>query len=200
MTADNLWRSLIISCLLLLSGCSAFSPKGGQDALQSQLDTLQSWQVRGKLSVVTPDDSMTGYLTWEQEKRDYDLFISGPFGAGASRLSGNHKKAELTLPGWDKPRSASSPEVLMQHYMGWNFPVTDIRYWVKGQPSPRSNTGEASVQFNDDGLLSRMQQHGWDIRYSRYQQHNGYWLPGLIKISGYDYRFVFSIKEWTVNG
>ncbi|MCA6063595.1 lipoprotein insertase outer membrane protein LolB [Thalassolituus marinus] len=193
----NLIQGLLLAALLLLGGCASLTPSGGQHSLQNQLSDLDNWQVRGKLSVVTPDDSMTGYLTWEQEKRHYDLFISGPFGAGASRLSGNHKQAELTLPGWDKARTARSPEALMLQYMGWNFPVSDIRYWVKGQPSP---AGKPAAEFDEHGLLSRLQQHGWDIRYSRYQQHNGYWLPGLIKISGYDFRFVFSIKEWTLNG
>lgn len=185
--------------LTLLSGCSSLLPKpdSSQQGLQSSLDRLQQWQVRGKLSVTSPDDSVTGYLTWEQDKQRYDLFISGPFGSGASRLQGNARQAELTLPGWDKPQRARTPEQLMQTHMGWNFPVTDIRYWVKGQPSPNA---ASTSEYDESGLLSHLQQHGWDIHFSRYRQQGEYWLPGLIKISGHNFRFVFSIKEWTVNG
>ena len=191
------FRLLMLTAAMLLSACASLLPSGGQDGLQSRLSGLERWQVRGKLSVVSPDDSVTGYLTWAQDQQQYDLFISGPFGSGASRLSGSRHHAELTLPGWDRPQQASSPELLMLQYMGWNFPVTDIRYWVKGQPSPGN---EASAEYDEYGLLSRLQQHGWEIRYSRYQQQDGYWLPGLIKISGYNFRFTFSIKEWTLNG
>ena len=191
------FRLLMLTAAMLLSACANLLPSGGQDGLQSRLSGLERWQVRGKLSVVSPDDSVTGYLTWEQDRQRYDLFISGPFGSGASRLSGSRQHAELTLPGWDKPQQASSPELLMLQYMGWNFPVTDIRYWVKGQPSPGN---QASAEYDEYGLLSRLQQHGWEIRYSRYQQQDGYWLPGLIKISGHNFRFTFSIKEWTLNG
>lgn len=188
---------LLAAAVLLLPACSLLTPKGGQATLQHQLSQLESWQVRGKLSVTSPDDSVTGYLTWDQNQQQYDLFISGPFGSGASRLTGDRQQASLTLPGWDKPETATSPEQLMLAHMGWNFPVSDIHYWVKGQPSPGN---QAQAEYDEHGLLAHLQQHGWDIRYSRYQQQNGYWLPGLIKISGYNFRFVFSIKEWTLNG
>ena len=191
-----MFRLLLPALMLMLSACSSLLPQGGKTVLQEQLSGLHSWQVRGKLSVVSPDDSVTGYLTWKQHKQTYDLFISGPFGSGSSRLQGNHKQAQLTLPGWQKPQQADTPEQLMADHLGWNFPVSDIRYWVKGQPSP---TSPATSEFSAQGLLSQLQQHGWDIRYSRYQQHNGRWLPGLIRISGYGFRFTFAIQEWTIN-
>lgn len=182
--------------VLLQSGCASMLPTGGKDTLQSQLNKVQHWQVRGKMSVRTPDDSATGYLDWKQNKREFDIYIAGPLGQGATRLSGDKNRAELTLPGWDSPRDAKSPEELMLLYLGWNFPVSDIRYWVKGQPSPGAN---AATEFDDTGLLSKMTQHGWEITYKRYSRQNGYWLPGLVKVSGHDFRFTFSIREWTLH-
>ncbi|MFC3681120.1 lipoprotein insertase outer membrane protein LolB [Bacterioplanoides pacificum] len=182
---------------LWLSGCALLTPQGGQQQLQNQLSHIDSWQVRGKLSVRSPQDSVTGYLTWEQQQQDYQLFITGPFGQGSSRLSGSADFAELLLPGWQSPQRADNAEQLMLAHMGWNFPVSDIRHWVKGQPAP----GQVSeLQFDDNGLLQQLQQHGWQVRYSRYSRHQGYWLPGLIKVSGHNFRFVFAIKEWTING
>lgn len=191
---------LRLLCLMLaisLSGCASLFPQGGQEALQQQLSGIEHWKVRGKLSVVTPQDSVTGYLTWDQQETDYRLFITGPFGQGSSQLSGSAKHAELLLPGWDQPQTADSPEQLMILYMGWKFPVSDIRHWVKGQPAPGN---DARVQFNEAGLLNELQQHGWQVKYSRYSRQQGFWLPGLIKVSGHNFRFVFSIKEWTING
>ena len=188
-------RIIIAALALILAGCAAFRPQGGQEHLQDRLSQLDHWQVRGKMSVRTPDDGATGYLDWQQNDREFDIYIAGPLGQGATRLSGDKASAQLTLPGWDEPRSADSPEELMLLYMGWNFPVSDIRYWVKGQPSPR---GDAETQYDDTGLLSQMNQYGWEIRYSRYSQQNGYWVPGLVKVSGYDFRFTFSIREWTL--
>lgn len=187
-------QAAVVMLALSLSACASLFPQGGKDSVQGQLGTLEQWQVRGKLSVVSPQENATGYLTWKQNGTDYDLFIAGPFGAGSSRLSGNDQQAQLLLPGWKQAQTAASAQELMWLHMGWNFPVADIHYWVKGQPSPNS---KAQTEFNEHGLLQTLKQHGWEIRYSRYQNRNGYWLPGLIKISGYDFRFTFAIQEWS---
>lgn len=167
-----------------------------EDVRENQLNQIQNWQVRGKLSVVSNDDAATGYLTWQQDKEEFDLFLSGPLGQGASRLVGKNGKASLTLPS-KEPVYAPSAEYLMQHYLGWQFPVMDIRYWVKGQASPNS----ASTEVRDSlGLLESLQQHGWQVQFSRYQRQGEVWLPGRIKIIGHDFKFIFAIKEWTING
>ena len=188
--------SISVLILILSSGCAHMLPQGGSDAQQRSLTELQHWQVRGKLSVTTPDDNVTGYLTWQQQHTDFDLFISGPFGQGASRLQGNEQQAQLALPGWDNPATADTPEQLMAQYLGWHFPVHDIRHWVKGQPSPNY---PADIEYSDLGLTQRLQQHGWEIRFSRYSLQQGYWLPGLIRMQGHDLRFTFAIREWTLH-
>lgn len=193
----RLTTPLLLLLISSLAGCATFLPQGGRHSLQQTLTTLNDWQVRGKLSVTSPEETVTGYLNWEQQTDRYQLFITGPFGQGSSKLNGSQEYAELLLPGWKAPQRAKNAEQLMQAYMGWNFPVADIRYWVKGQPSPGA---VPAAQYNDSGLLQELHQHGWQVRYSRYSQHNGYWLPGLIKVSGHNFRFVFSIKEWTING
>ncbi len=191
-----LTRLPLAAAILLMSACASFLPQGGSDALQDSLNDVQHWQVRGKMSVITPDDSATGYMDWKQNQREFDLYIAGPLGQGATRLTGDKGSAALTLPGWDEPRHAESPEELMLLYLGWNFPVSDIRYWVKGQASPNGN---ANTEYDESGLLSRMEQYGWTITYKRYSNRNGYWLPGLVKVSGHDFRFTFSIREWTLH-
>lgn len=186
----------VLITLLLLNGCAHLVPQGDSDNQQQLLSDLQHWQVRGKLSVTTAEDNVTGYLTWQQHDDAFDLFIAGPFGQGASRLQGNDQQAEMRLPGWDLPATANTPEQLMSQYLGWHFPVRDIRYWVKGQASPN---GKATLEYSDAGFAQRLQQHGWDIRFSRYARHQGQWLPGLIRMEGHDLRFTFAIREWTLH-
>jgi len=187
--------SLLLSIGLGLSGCSIFKLQQDSQQLENQLNKIQKWQVRGKLSVVSPDDSATGYLTWLQDDENFDLFLSGPFGQGSSRLVGNNGQASLTLPS-QEPVHAPSAEYLMARYLGWQFPVLDIRYWVKGQASPHSNSTE---ERDSMGLLAGLQQHGWQVEFSRYQLQGGTWLPGRIKIKGHKFKFIFAIKEWTIN-
>lgn len=191
--------SLLILVLIMgmsLQGCSIFNLQQDSTALKKQLDQIQSWQVRGKLSVVDQQQAVTGYLTWGQDHDDYDLFLSGPFGQGSSHLIGNSQYASLSVGGKDAVL-ADSAEQLMQQYLGWQFPVLDLRYWVKGQASPNSSTTEIRDSM---GLLESLQQHGWQVRFSRYQRQGDTWLPGRIKISGHQLKFTFVIKEWTIRG
>ena len=190
------YYGLILFVSMSLSGCSIFNLQQDSQVLEKQLNKIQQWQVRGKLSVVSPDDAVTGYLTWQQDKEDYDLFLSGPFGQGSSRLVGSNGLATLTLPN-QEPVQAPSAEYLMAYYLGWQFPVSDIRYWIKGQPSPHSDFTEVRDTL---GLLESLQQHGWNVEFSRYQRQNGTWLPGRVKIIGHDFKFIFAIKEWAING
>lgn len=195
LLSNFLLISLTLLLSLTLSGCSLLSLQQDGQELEVQLNKIQNWQARGKLSVVTPEDAVTGYLTWQQNHQDFDLFISGPFGQGSSRLVGNHNKASLTLPGKD-PVHAPSADYLMAQYVGWTFPVLDIRYWVKGQPSPNSPYTESR---NNMGLLDNLKQHGWDVEFSRYQIAGDTWLPSRIKIIGHEFKFIFVIKEWIIN-
>lgn len=174
-----------------LHGCSLLNIQ--QD--NAKLNQIQTWQVRGKLSITSPEDSVTGYLTWEQQDDNYDLFISGPFGQGSTRLTGNNGEARLTLPNQD-PVSAPSAEFLMEKYLGWQFPVLDIRYWVKGQASPHS---PSTAIKDESGLLESLNQHNWQIEFSRYNLQSGNWLPSRIKIKGHDFKFTLVIKEWNIH-
>ncbi len=192
----SFFSTLVLLVSLGMSGCSVFNLQQDSQRLEHKLNQIQQWQVRGKLSVVTPDEAMTGYLTWHQDEEDFDLFLSGPFGQGSSRLVGDNDSASLTLPS-QEPVYAPSAEYLMAQYLGWQFPVLDIRYWVKGQASPNSSATEVR---NDMGLLESLQQHGWRVEFSRYQPQGDTWLPGRIKMIGRDFKFIFAIKEWTIDG
>lgn len=190
-----IYYGLMLFISMSLSGCSIFNLQQDSQLLQQQLNNIQQWQVRGKLSVVSPNDAVTGYLTWQQDKEDFDLFLSGPFGQGSSRLVGNNGQATLTIPN-QEPVKAPSAEYLMARYLGWQFPVLDLRYWVKGQASPNSTSTEVRDTL---GLLESLQQHDWKVEFSRYQRKGGTWLPGRVKMTGHDFKFIFAIKEWSIH-
>jgi len=189
------YYGLVLFISMSLSGCSIFNLQQDSQQLQQQLNKIQQWQVRGKLSVVSPSDAVTGYLTWQQDKESFDLFLSGPFGQGSSRLVGNSSQATLTLPN-QEPVNAPSAEYLMARYLGWQFPVLNLRYWVKGQASPNSTFTEVRDTL---GLLESLQQHDWKVEFSRYQRQGGTWLPGRIKMIGHGFKFIFAIKEWSIH-
>ncbi len=186
---------LLIVMSLGLSGCSLLDLKQNSKVLDSKLSQMQYWQIRGKLSVINKGEAVTGFLTWQQNQQKFDIFLSGPFGQGSSHLVGNEQQASLTLPG-EETVYASSADALMEQFVGWKFPVLDVRHWVKGQASPNSTATEAR---NSMGLLEKLQQHGWQVQFSRYQRLADNWLPGRVKIIGNEFTFVLAIKEWDIH-
>lgn len=197
----RIFKTLLVgisfSLLLFLSACSALAPKEGDFQSQKQLNQVQHWQAKGKISIVSPDDAASGYLTWQQQQQAYDILVSGPLGVKSSRLTGNQQQASLLLAGSKTPQRAKSADALMRQHLGWDFPVTSLNYWIKGQIAPK---GKAKPTINDNGLLEALEQHGWHITYSRYQLQQGIWLPGLIKMQGYGHRFTFAISQWSIYG
>jgi outer membrane lipoprotein LolB len=190
------WLAPLLLGASLLSACSSIPAPKSPTSQPRAIEALSHWQVRGKLSVHSLDDSNTGYLTWQQDAQNYDIYIAGPLGARSSRLIGNNLEANLLLPGWKAPETARSAEALLKKHLGWSFPVADLRYWVTGQPIPQY---KAQAQYDETGRLAALEQQGWSVQYARYREQHGYWLPSLIKISGHDYRFVFAIQEWTIH-
>jgi outer membrane lipoprotein LolB len=180
--------AFIFSVWLCLTSCSYLIPK------PDNLNTFNHWQVRGKISFRTPENNQTGYLSWSQNKQAYDLFISGPLGQGASRLVGDAKSATLTLPN-KKPVTQPSARNIMQRYMGLDFPVADIQYWIKGLASPHA---KSDITTNSYGLLESLTQHQWTIQFSRYKKHQGYWIPGRVIAKKENITLVFISKEWTI--
>lgn len=191
---------LILTTLALifslgLTGCSLFDLHQDSQLLENKLNKIQHWKVRGKLSVINNGEAVTGFLTWQQKEHNFDIFLSGPFGQGSSHLIGNAQQASLTLPGKPAVHADSAAE-LMEQFIGWKFPVLDIRYWVKGQVSPNS---PSTVVRNSMGLLESLKQHSWNVQLSRYQRVEDNWLPGRIKITGNEFTFILAIKEWDLN-
>jgi len=190
-----IFTTLALIFSLGLTGCSLLDLQQDRQLLEKKLNKIQHWQVRGKLSVINQGEAVTGFLTWQQNEQNFDIFLSGPFGQGSSHLIGNHQQASLTLPG-KPPVHADSAAELMEQFIGWKFPVLDIRYWVKGQVSPNS---PSTVVRNSMGLLESLKQHSWDVQLSRYQRIDDNWLPGRIKITGNEFIFIFAIKEWDLD-
>lgn len=190
----TIFTTLALVFSLGLTGCSLLGLQQDSQLLEKRLNNIQNWQVRGKLSVINRSEAVTGFLTWQQNEQNFDIFLSGPFGQGSSHLVGNPQHASLTLPG-EQPVHADSADELMEQLVGWKFPVLDIRYWVKGQASPSSTANEIR---NSMGLLESLQQHGWNVQLSRYQRVSDNWLPGRIKIVGNEFTFIFAIKQWDI--
>lgn len=180
---------------LLFSGCASQKPAvlTSWDWHQDQLSKLRHWEAEGKLGLKLNGKSHSAYFDWQQSKDNFAIRLSGPLGQGTTWL--RQESGITSLENSDGSRQqAHSAESLMETQFGWQVPVSQLRYWIKGIPAPEIDP-EMATQ-NELGLLTKLQQLGWELTFSRYAQHGDWQLPGKITASREGIRLTIVVKRW----
>ncbi len=166
-----------------LLACSSLTP-------HSNLDQ-DNWTLSGKIGITTPKESVAGFIRWQQQQDNFDIYVSGPLGQGSTRIQGNPDQATLTQGG--KTTAGVNPQQLIYEQLGWFFPLANLPYWLQGKQAPYSPAATTS----EDGRLSQIQQDQWTVDYLRY--HGYYQLPERIKIRQGEWKFVIVVKNWSTD-
>ncbi len=179
----------IISLCLLLSACSGSRHTIPQPLLPLAANSaLQNWKISGKIGLRTNSDAHSAYINWHQCGDSFDIRLSGPLGQGSARLLGNRIGVRLQTQG-EEAIYAASAEQLMEQYLGWSLPVSQLAYWMRGIPSPHF-TFEAS----DTG--QHFSQQGWQLDFPKLTQIDGYQLPSKTTAEQAPYKVSLLIKDW----
>ena len=183
-----------------LSGCAGIGKheavEGQGNAAQwaehkARVAALDGWQIGGKVGIRAPRDSGSGSLFWLQRQDYYDIRLSGPLGRGAARLTG--RPGSVQLESSEGRFSAESPEALLARQVGWQLPVSNLLWWIRGLPAPDS---KSRVSLDAQSHLAQLEQDGWKIEYTRYGDFDGYMLPERLKLIGQDIEVTLVVKDW----
>lgn len=191
----------LLLTLLALGGCALHSPQPAPAVTdwnqhQRQLEQLLSWQLEGKLGYRDSRDGGSAWVNWQQSDRSFKLQLNGPFGAGATHILGDDHAAELQRGG-KETLYATSPAALTEQLFGWQWPVDQLQYWIRGIPAPNAPLDASG--HNTDGTLATLNQAQWQLEFSRYQQVDRWILPGRIRGNSGEYSFTLVIKNWRPN-
>lgn len=204
MPCSLLRTMTLVGFMSLLTGCGLFTTKppsasGQADEKiwlhhQNKIAELATWQVDGKVGIRAGKDSGSATLFWLQQFDYYDIRLSGPLGRGATRIVGQKGNVSIEISGQGR-YTAATPEELLQQQLGWNIPVSNLVWWIRGLPAP--DTPYTHI-LNADSRLQQLQQNNWKIEYGDYKNHGGYWLPERIIASSQDIRVTLVAKQWTL--
>lgn len=186
----------LIVLALFLSGCSQLQPRQADlpaapiswDDYVAYMQSMQHWQLLGKAGIRTPQQSDSAGFSWQQNLDRYDISLFGPFNAQAARIKGNDQQVSLEADG--QVYRARSPEALLEQHLGWQLPVRDLAWWIRGLPAPDSPYSE--TRKND--RLASLQQQGWQISYRRYSPDNRH--PEKLILQRDKLRITLVIHEW----
>ncbi|MEH6577256.1 MAG: lipoprotein insertase outer membrane protein LolB [Amphritea sp.] len=195
-------RILCIFLITLLAGCSQLSlqpepllPESDSwQAHQQRQQALTHWQMRGKIGIRTPRENHSANILWQQDSQHYQIELTGPLGQGGARIDGNAQGVQIDIAGEDSVY-AESPEQLMDKTLGWQFPVRELLFWIKGIPAPAS----PYLQVLDQNRLKTLEQNGWNINYLRYTQQGEHTFPRKLVISRDTLVITIVTKEWLLS-
>ena len=194
-------RISLVIAIIFLSACSLQpqpAPTSSSWQLhQQQIAQLQDWKLSGKLGFRAPQQGGSASLKWIQEKENYQLSLSGPFGVGSAKIYGDNKTAEML---YGETIYRRPPQQLAMQLTGLPLPVDALSWWARGLPSP-TQPAATDLATGADGLAVGFDQAGWQLSFSRYRQTDGGLLPGKIIGSlnaGEDrsYSFKLVISGW----
>jgi len=186
----------LTAALLVLSVAGCAHVPVGSDGLnfvqrQARLESLEQWQLRGRIAIETADRAFQGALAWELESDGITLTVRGPLGAGAMQVTGTPERLVLTSRG--EQRVLSDPETELSALLGWWMPVQSLRYWLLGLPDPDY---AADTNFGQDGVVTTLEQRLWQLSYDRYALTNGMLLPRRIALRHRELSMNLVVDRW----
>ncbi len=201
-------RIVIIVGLLsiaLLSGCERQGPGPFASkafvvqsplARQAELAKIKYWRMNGSFSIQQEGHhaEMASFIWWQSD-RSYRISMLSAldlYRVDIYRMNGVvklWKNGTLVL-------TAKSPEDLLEEAVGWSLPISDLRYWMTGMPSPQKH-GTLYVRYDQDGHLSDLKQDGWTLHFDSYKrQLNAPDFPKRITLTRPGITVKIVVKDW----
>ncbi len=179
-------RNFFLSLILLLTGC-ATAPVVQMRAPQPDAPFVFNGRVLIKQGI---QHNGSG-IHWEHGDED-EILLLGPLGYTAGRIHRDARGATLD-DAYGKHYAASDAGELMQKALGWQLPLSGLRYWVVAVPAPNI---EFSIERNANGQVTLLQQQGWEISYSRYAGTTANALPMQLNMRRDGIDVLLQIDEW----
>ncbi len=196
-------RLIVLPLILLMAGCAAPLPVPPADpeiawqTRQQDLTKVNDWRLHGRLAITRGSEAWHLKVNWRQKPEGYEIFLSGPFGAGV-KLVGNPRSVVLHDAD-HRAYYADKPELLLYAHTGVFMPVTGLRYWILGLPDPGKNHSN-QTQLDAYGRLAELQQRDWRVRFRDYVEVKQYQLPErlFIKSEAEDIEVRLVVDDWQV--
>jgi len=184
---------------LIITGCSTNKPIENTAELSllswgehvAQIKQIKNWQNNARIAIKIKDKTQTASMQWRQQKDQFKIEFSGPFGQQGLELTGNDKSATLNIAK-EASITGNSTSAILRKRLGWDLPVENVKYWILGLPSPLSQS-KATLK---NERLTVLTQDGWNVSYPKYKKFGEHYLPSKIIISKDDTRFLLAIYKW----
>ncbi len=184
-----------------LAACARLPPAEsdgrGLAERRATLESVTSWELRGRLTVDTGDRAVQGRFNWRQNDDALELVVRNPLGAGLLRVTGRTDALTVTARG--ETRTLTDPEAELSELIGWWLPVASLPHWLLGFPDAAFR---AATEPGPDGTLAALEQRLWRVEYPTYQlaatapSGAEVLVPRRIDMTHGELKLQLTIDEW----
>jgi len=209
MNKLTLLSFISLNCILVfLSGCSSL--KHNQQAKivthQAQVErneklaTLQNWNIKGKMAIITPNERQSATLNWhyQGDKNKQILNLTTLLGIQVFNLESINGMHVVEVNG----ERYQSPDLnsILSSLTGFTLPTQAMSLWLKGLSYLESDI----VSYNKitdlpETLISNYDDKTWQVQYSSYRQISQYQLATKFTIKQNDLKIKINVHQWDVS-
>lgn len=181
-------RCLWLLVLLLLAGCASNT---AVKTVQRPVQPDAPFAFNGRVAIKHDGERSSAGLRWAHSLTEDEILLLAPLGQTAARI---HRDAQgVTLDEAGKHHFAQNAEALTHQVLGWELPLSGLRYWVTALPA---NGSAADIERDANGQTTVLRQDGWEIRYSRYASVAADSLPLRFVLRREQLEIMVLIDEW----
>jgi outer membrane lipoprotein LolB len=199
VSATIKWLTLA-GLMLLSSGCSLLSKPAPVQALdtksrQARLTAITEYTVQASVGIKTPDESVSGNLTWQQHTTEhYQARLANFLGFSLFELTHNQPGSSIVVRG--ELYQAADASSLLWQLAGWSMPLADMPLWLKGMPGQAAT----AIEYDELGRVKAFQLVDstgivWQLRYQSFFA-DALALPEKIHLSSDNTTVRFHIRSW----
>lgn len=206
MKSPAVWLGVAVLGAFVLAGCAPVAVRSvgnpgtaaqlaAQATREQQLSAATTWSLDGRFAASDGHHGGSGSLAWQQHGQHYSFTLRAPITGKTVQLEGGPDGAVLT--GVDKqPLAGSDASAVLTREFGWNVPVADLAFWVRGLRAPGA---PAVLTFGANGLPATLDQDGWHVDYRDWYADKTPPLPRKVYASRDPYTVRVLIEQWNAN-
>jgi outer membrane lipoprotein LolB len=188
---------LAAAAVCALAGCRTLppAPPPGErwEVRRPQLQSLAHFELRGRVAVASGEEGFNANLHWTQDGDRSQVTLEGPFGVGGAQLTAEGNELTVVTARGDRVESDAAHAALAAR-LGFDPPVTSLRYWVLGVPDPKEPASESLDRSQQ--RLSSLTQAGWHVQYQSYGSAGGEALPARLTMQRDAVRVRLLVDDW----
>jgi len=187
------------AALAVLAGCRTLPPAplpgASWETRRPQLQSLEHFQLHGRVAVAAGGEGFNASLLWTQDGTRSEVTLGGPLGVGGAQLTATGDELTVVTSRGEHIESAAAHAELAAR-LGFDPPLASLRYWVLGVPDPTQPATESLDPAQQ--RLSGLTQGGWHVEYQSYESAGDGALPARLTLQRDAVRVRLLVDGWQI--